>query len=87
MSKTQIETGKSRRAFLKAGTGLAAGAALPAAASAQGGQGTDPELTRLQSQRRILLRNPMQSIKGNRQLELLEKGKGTSISYLKAKVR
>ena len=31
MSKTS-ETGKSRRAFLKAGAGLAAGAALPAAA-------------------------------------------------------
>ena len=56
MSKTRIETGQSRRAFLKAGTGLAAGAALPAAASAQGGQGADPELTRLQSQRRILLK-------------------------------
>ena len=56
MSKTQIETGKSRRAFLKAGTGLAAGAALPAAASAQGGQEADPELTRLQWQRRILLK-------------------------------
>ena len=35
---------------------MAAGAALPAAASAQGGQGADPELTRLQSQRRILLK-------------------------------
>lgn len=56
MSKTWIETGQSRRAFLKTGTGLAAGAALPAAASAQGGQGADPELTRLQSQRRILLK-------------------------------
>ena len=56
MSKTRIETGQSRRAFLKTGTGLAAGAALPAAASAQGGQGADPELARLQSQRRILLK-------------------------------
>ena len=45
MSKTQIETGQSRRAFLKTGAGLAAGAALPAAASAQGGQAPIPSLT------------------------------------------
>ena len=56
MSAKHIDIKGSRRAFLKAGAGLAAGAALPATASAQGGQGTDPELARLQSQRRILLK-------------------------------
>src|SRR5439155_6578145 len=54
MSKMdKIGTTGSRRAFLKAGAGLAVGTALPAAASAQG---ADPELARLQSQRRILLK-------------------------------
>ena len=42
----------SRRALLKAGAGLAAGAAIPAAALAQG----DAELGHVQSQRRILIR-------------------------------
>src|SRR5438045_1678382 len=61
MSKNQGDTTtRSRRMVLKAGAGLAAGAALPAAASAQGGQGADPQadpdLARLQSQRRILLK-------------------------------
>src|SRR5262245_8487918 len=56
MSKKSINTSGSRRTFLKAGAGLAAGTALPAAASAQGGQAGDPELARLQSQRRILLK-------------------------------
>jgi 5-methylthioadenosine/S-adenosylhomocysteine deaminase len=56
MSKNHIDIKRSRRAFLRAGAGLAAGAALPATASAEGGQGTDPELARLQSQRRILLK-------------------------------
>jgi 5-methylthioadenosine/S-adenosylhomocysteine deaminase len=56
MTKEHIDIKGSRRAFLRAGAGLAAGAALPATASAQGGQGTDPELARLQSQRRILLK-------------------------------
>jgi 5-methylthioadenosine/S-adenosylhomocysteine deaminase len=56
MSAKHIDIKGSRRAFLKAGAGLAAGAALPATASAQGGQGTDSELARLQSQRRILLK-------------------------------
>jgi 5-methylthioadenosine/S-adenosylhomocysteine deaminase len=56
MSKTRSETRPSRRALLKAGAGIAAGAALPAAASAQSGQGADPDLARLQSQRRILLK-------------------------------
>ena len=51
--KQKTGTKASRRAFLKAGAGLAAGAALPVAASAQTG---DPELTGLQSQRRILLK-------------------------------
>jgi hypothetical protein len=49
MSAKHIDIKGSRRAFLKAGAGLAAGAVLPATASAQGGQGTDPELARLQS--------------------------------------
>jgi 5-methylthioadenosine/S-adenosylhomocysteine deaminase len=56
MSKKHIDIKGSRRAFLRAGAGLAAGAVLPATASAQGGQGTDPELARLRSQRRILLK-------------------------------
>ena len=56
MSAKHIDIKGSRRAFLKAGAGLAAGAALPATASAQGRQGTDPELAHLQSQRRILLK-------------------------------
>ena len=56
MSAKHIDIKGSRRAFLKAGAGLAASAALPTTASAQGGQGTDPELTHLQSQRRILLK-------------------------------
>jgi 5-methylthioadenosine/S-adenosylhomocysteine deaminase len=46
----------SRRGLLKAAAGVAAGTALPAAASAQSGQGADPDLARLQSQRRILLK-------------------------------
>jgi 5-methylthioadenosine/S-adenosylhomocysteine deaminase len=60
MSKKHTDNTGSRRAFLKAGAGLAAGAALPVAASAQvpaqGGQGADTDLARLQSQRRILLK-------------------------------
>src|SRR6195256_3826001 len=55
--KHHTGTKPSRRALLKAGAGLAAGASLPAAASAQGGQGADAELARLQSQRRILLKD------------------------------
>jgi 5-methylthioadenosine/S-adenosylhomocysteine deaminase len=42
--------------LLKAAAGVAAGTALPAAASAQSGQGADPDLARLQSHRRILLK-------------------------------
>ena len=56
-NKDSTSTRPSRRALLKAGAGLAAGAALPAAASAQGSQGADAELARLQSQRRILLKD------------------------------
>ena len=56
MSKKHTDMSGSRRALLKAGAGLAAAGAWPATASAQGGQGTDPELARLQSQRRILLK-------------------------------
>ena len=52
----RIGTTASRRVLLQAAAGVAAGAALPAAASAQSGQGADPELARLQSQRRILLK-------------------------------
>jgi 5-methylthioadenosine/S-adenosylhomocysteine deaminase len=56
MNKNQGDTTtRSRRTVLKAGAGLAAGAALPAAALAQG-QGADPELARMQWQRRILLK-------------------------------
>jgi 5-methylthioadenosine/S-adenosylhomocysteine deaminase len=44
----------SRRAFLKTSAGLAAGATLPAAASAQ--DAADPELADLQSHKRILLK-------------------------------
>jgi 5-methylthioadenosine/S-adenosylhomocysteine deaminase len=55
MSKTR-KIGASRRAFLQAGAGIATAAALPAAASAQGGPGADAELAGLQSQRRILLK-------------------------------
>jgi len=54
--KRKIGTTASRRAFLKVGAGLATGAVLPAAASAQSGQSADAELVRLQSQRRILLK-------------------------------
>jgi 5-methylthioadenosine/S-adenosylhomocysteine deaminase len=56
MSKRPTETAGSRRALLKAGTALAAGAALPVTASAQVSQAADPELARLQSQPRILLK-------------------------------
>jgi 5-methylthioadenosine/S-adenosylhomocysteine deaminase len=56
MRTKSTEVAASRRAFLKTGVALAAGAAWPAAASAQSGQGADPELSRLQSQRRILLK-------------------------------
>jgi cytosine/adenosine deaminase-related metal-dependent hydrolase len=56
MGKTRTNSNGSRRTFLKAGAGLAAGAALPAAASAQGGPAADPDLARLQSARRILLK-------------------------------
>jgi 5-methylthioadenosine/S-adenosylhomocysteine deaminase len=55
--KHDTATKPSRRALLKAGAALTAGASLPAAASAQGGQGADAELARLQSQRRILLKD------------------------------
>jgi cytosine/adenosine deaminase-related metal-dependent hydrolase len=49
----------SRRTFLKTSAGLAAGASLPAPASAQdatGARPADPELADLQSQKRILLK-------------------------------